>query len=222
MESVSSTEVSAMLRVCRWLELVVLFGVIPGLYRLRLIPIHVLVLLLLVTIWAFVLLWRDPGFDRRRLFNVAGLKRVRMRVVVRFLLAAALLTAGVYLFEPSNLFAFPQERPRIWIMVMLLYPLVSVYPQEILYRTFFFHRYRVLFGRDWQLILAAALAFGWVHVIFGNGIAIALTVIGGAMFANTYRRSDSTLACAFEHALYGCWIFTVGLGMYFYHGAAGY
>jgi len=23
---------------------------------------------------------------------------------------------------------------------------------------------------------------------------------------------------SFEHALYGCWLFTIGLGQYFYHG----
>ena len=30
---------------------------------------------------------------------------------------------------------------------MIFYPLVSVYPQEIIFRSFFFHRYRDLFPR---------------------------------------------------------------------------
>jgi hypothetical protein len=46
---------------------------------------------------------------------------------------------------------------------------------------------------------------------------------GGLFFARTYLRARSALASTLEHALpehtlYGCWIFTVGLGRHFYAG----
>jgi len=64
-------------------------------------------------------------------------------------------------------------------------PLVSVYPQELLYRAFFLHRYQPLFGRGWGMLLASAMAFGFVHIIFRNSLAVALCVIGGFLFSLT-------------------------------------
>lgn len=37
----------------------------------------------------------------------------------------------------------------------------------------------------------------------------------GVLFAWTYERTRSTLAVSVEHALFGCWMFTVGLGSFF-------
>ena len=39
------------------------------------------------------------------------------------------------------------------------------------------------------------------------------------MFATTYQRYRSLALVCLEHAIYGCLIFTLGLGWYFY-GAA--
>ncbi len=103
---------------------------------------------------------------------------------------------------------------------MVLYPLLSVWPQEMLYRSLLFHRYRALFRTDIALILVSALAFGFAHVIFLNWIAVAMTVAGGFLFARDYARHRSLPLSCLEHSLYGCLIFTVGLGRFFYTGAA--
>jgi len=47
---------------------------------------------------------------------------------------------------------------------------------------------------------------------------VALTLPSGWLFADTYRRSESLLAASIEHALYGGFLFTVGLGRHFYNG----
>ena len=49
-------------------------------------------------------------------------------------------------------------------------------------------------------------------------LAVALCVIGGWLFADTYSRTRSLWLASAEHALYGCLVFTVGLGRYFYGG----
>lgn len=102
---------------------------------------------------------------------------------------------------------------------MLLYPVLSVYPQGIIYRAFLFARYQRLFGSQWLLLLASALAFAYVHIIFRNGLAIALAFAAGLLFAYRYQQTGSLFISCFEHALYGCAIFTVGLGRSFYYGA---
>ena len=38
------------------------------------------------------------------------------------------------------------------------------------------------------------------------------------LFAVTYHQTQSLLMTSVEHSLYGCLIFTVGLGPYFFHG----
>jgi membrane protease YdiL (CAAX protease family) len=54
-------------------------------------------------------------------------------------------------------------------------------------------------------------------VIFENWIAPVLTLIGGLLFAWTYARTRSQVVASFQHALFGCFLFTIGLGWYFYY-----
>jgi membrane protease YdiL (CAAX protease family) len=102
---------------------------------------------------------------------------------------------------------------------MLLYPLLSVWPQEVIFRRFFFARYQEIFGAA-GLVPASALAFGFAHIIFLNWVAVAMTLAGGAIFATDYARYRRLGLACLEHSLYGCLIFTIGLGQYFYTGPA--
>ncbi len=44
-----------------------------------------------------------------------------------------------------------------------MYPLLSVLPQEFLYRIFLFERYGVLFPGRLQMVLASAVVFSLLH-----------------------------------------------------------
>jgi membrane protease YdiL (CAAX protease family) len=98
---------------------------------------------------------------------------------------------------------------------MIAYPVCSVYPQELVYRAFFFHRYKGLFPNRLLMIGASALVFSYMHIVFQNSVAVMLTLPGGMLFARTYSDSRSTFAVSFEHALYGCFLLTAGLHSYF-------
>ena len=102
---------------------------------------------------------------------------------------------------------------------MVLYPALSVYPQELVFRSFLFHRYAPVFGEGPGMVAASAAAFGYVHIIFGNWFSVAASGVGGWLFASRYLRSRSLFTASVEHSLYGILIFTIGLGRYFYHGA---
>lgn len=197
-----------------------LFAVAPAI--LAVTPTIRLVIPLLVggaIVVSIVLGW-DRSFDRRSLYRVGP---APSRELVRFgavwLAAIALLTPTVALASPDSFLGLPRERPRLWVAIMLFYPLLSVYPQELIFRAFFFHRYAPILRTQGRLIIVNALAFGLAHALFLNGIAIGMTVIGGALFAWTYSRTRSIPLVSLEHALYGCFVFTVGLGEYFYTGA---
>lgn len=122
---------------------------------------------------------------------------------------------------PGQYLAFPRHRPRTWQLVMIAYPLLSVVTQELVFRTFFFHRYGPLFGRQrWLAILVNGCAFGFAHIIFGNWVAIAGTTLLGCLLAWRYTRTHSFWAVWLEHSLYGWLVFTVGLGGFFFTGVA--
>jgi membrane protease YdiL (CAAX protease family) len=137
-------------------------------------------------------------------------------ILGRLAVATLLLAGWVALAEPERWLELPRERPGLWLAVMVLYPLLSVVPQELLYRCFFFRRYRSLWGEGRGAVLASALAFGWAHVVFLSWISVLLTLAGGWILARTFERTRSLPLVALEHALYGCLVFTVGLGRHFY------
>jgi len=165
--------------------------------------------------------WGAADFDRGEFtrFRPFIERNALLRLFVPFSLLAISLTIVVLLTTPESLFRFPKEKPLVWALVMIAYPLLSVLPQTVVFRAFLLYRYRTLFGNGNLLWICGAMAFGFVHIIFRNPIAIGLTAIGGLLFTATYLRTRSIWFSAFEHALYGCWIFTVGWGMYlFYDG----
>jgi len=86
------------------------------------------------------------------------------------------------------------------------------------YRAFFHHRYAPVLRGPVARILVGGAAFGFMHVVFLNWLAPAMTLVGGLLFAWTYERSRSLFAATFEHALWGCYVFTIGIGWYFYGG----
>jgi hypothetical protein len=164
----------------------------------------------------------DATFDHNQLTNAAPLGSHAGSILLLFAAGAFILWIGVRRFAPALAWSFPRQHPRRWAMLILLYPILSVYPQGILYRAFFLHRYAGLFPAtpvgNWELLVASAAAFGFVHIIFRNKLSVVLTFFGGILFAWRYQQTGSLLISNIEHALYGCWLFTVGLGEYFYHG----
>ncbi len=202
-----------------WGEFLFIFVVLPLAFRFRLIPLSPIPALWVVAVYCFYRLWSDPEFDRRRLWNAKAFWPRAWQIFLLFAVCALGVAACMYFFARPLLFNFVRRDPAFWASLMLLYPVFSVYPQGIVYRAFLFQRYRALLPNRYVRIVASALAFSFVHIIFRNVIAVALTLAGGVIFAWRYSETDSLFTSALEHALYGCWMFTVGLGDFFYKGA---
>jgi membrane protease YdiL (CAAX protease family) len=200
-------------------EALALFVILPGAVALKLVSVHIILLLLVFTVLCLIVLLRDRSFNRRQLWNLGEIQRHWRTMLGVFALGVVVISLGVWLFKPNLLFNFIERAPRIWALVMILYPLFSVYPQELVYRAFFFHRYQGIFPSRRIMIVANAAAFGFMHIVFQNWIAVVMTFLGGLLFARTYEKTRSLAVVSVEHALYGCYIFTIGLGIYFYHGA---
>ncbi len=208
-----------MVRILLVLELLLIFVGLPLGFRYSPFRVPALPLLWVVAGYAWWRLSRDPGFDSRALWNPSPLVSHLGAILSVFAVSALAIWVGVHRFAPELEWSFVRERPVLWAVVMALYPVLSVYPQALLYRAFFLHEYVSIFPGRWTLLVASAAAFGFLHIIFRNPLAVTLTFFGGILFAWRYEQTGSLLTSSFEHAAYGCWLFTVGLGQYFYHGA---
>lgn len=206
-----------MRKILLWVELVTLFVVLPLLYTMNRTALPRIPLLLAVFAGCLVVLFRSPEYNRRELIHALSGHLDELKwIMIRSLFVAVFCIAAVILIDPSLLFALPLNRPGLWIMVVLLYPLLSAYPQELIYRAFFFHRYESILKSQAALIWSSTLVFSYLHIVFDNWIAVVLTIPAGYMFARTYCRSGSLLMASIEHGLYGCILFTSGLGRFFY------
>jgi len=134
------------------------------------------------------------------------------RTFLHLLVIIAITTIYVWYTDKSQLFNVMIGNYKLWLFILFFYSAFSVYPQELIYRTFFFQRYQMLFKDYRLLILVNATIFSLAHIFFGNTLVMFLTFVGGIMFALTFYKTKSTLLVSIEHAIYGCWLFTVGMG----------
>ncbi len=200
-------------------EFAVLFLVVPLVLYFHATRWNVHVGLWLVALYAVTFLWHDHDFSWRYLWHGKSWPLAQRKIAaLRFLIATPLVIFLTAILAPERMFSFPLQRPWFWLLVMVLYPVLSVIPQELLFRSFFFRRYRALFPAPWALILASAFCFGFVHVVFHNFISPTLCLIGGMMFSYSYNQHRSLKWAVVEHAAYGCMVFTVGIGFYFLVG----
>jgi membrane protease YdiL (CAAX protease family) len=205
-----------------WLafEFALLFFGVPLAMLRGLLPRHPIVILLGGAALCAVYLVSDGSFDRAQLWDGAALVTHRRAVALVFVTLAPLLCLAAWLLARQEMFALVRQRPLLWTLIIIAYPILSVYPQELIYRAFLFHRYAPLFGSRAVMVAASAVAFAFAHVLFRPPwVAMSICLVGGVVFAAHFYWSRSLAVVCVEHALFGQLIFTVGLGRYFYHAA---
>ncbi|MDT0558747.1 CPBP family intramembrane glutamic endopeptidase [Ichthyenterobacterium sp. W332] len=139
-------------------------------------------------------------------------KRFWKYTFIKFLVIAIITYIYVLIAKPEHLFKPVKDDYRVWLLFLCIYTFMSVYIQELIYRTFFFKRYKHLFKSENLFILVNAALFSLAHIFFKNAIVMVITFVGGLLFALTFKNTKSTLLVFIEHALYGCWLYTVGMG----------
>jgi membrane protease YdiL (CAAX protease family) len=153
-------------------------------------------------------IWRKPQAQAWR------------EMLLRALIVLPSLAVLARVMSPETWLRLPREQPGLWAAILVFYPLFSVLPQELIFRVGFTWRYRGAFPREPEFLVVSAACFGLVHLFFGSWVSVVLSGFGGVLFAVGYLRTRSIWLPAAEHALYGGWIFTVGLGPFFYNGGA--
>jgi len=192
-------------------ELIVLFGLLPCVFFFELslfIKGGTVLCGVAYVIYAAVI---SKKITRKSLY-ISSCKPYWKPVAFRLLILILCTTMFMFYFDNETLFVMVRKNPVMWIGISLFYSIFSVYPQEFIYRSFFFMRYEHLFKRKYILIAVNAVIFSLGHVGFRNLLVLVLTLVGGFIFAITYYKTKSLLFTSIEHALYGSWLFTVGMG----------
>lgn len=202
------------------IELALLSSILP--YVVLVLKFYNLVLpiLWLVTLYCIIIFYikeNNINYKLKKIFNINRL--VLIKIIIRWIIFSTILLLITYYLFNEKFFIIQKNNPEILWKIMLLYPIFSALPQEFIFCKFFFFRYKSIFKNNLNLTIASALCFGIAHILFLNIIAPVLSLIGGFLFANTYRKHKSLLLVSIEHGLYGNTLFFVGLGWYFWGGS---
>jgi len=196
-------------------EFIILYLVFPFLVMLDLLPVPLLLILLVMGISVHLYLYHDPSFDRKKFINWDSGKREIRNILLLFIPSAAIMVILIWQIDATKLFSLARTNPLFLLLISIFYPVFSVVPQGLAYRSLFFHRYANLFpGRMLQIIIGAII-FSFGHILYKNALVLILTFIGGLIFAHRYVKTGSLFITILEQSLYGVWLFTCGLGYFF-------
>jgi membrane protease YdiL (CAAX protease family) len=201
-----------------WLaiEFALLFFGIPTWIYLDQDFIHPSIIILPVLVFIYILLRRSSDFKWSELIRWQVSRKLLYANAIIIVLAALLMLGYVYFFEPENLFNLPRANIWLYLGLCLFYPVFSAFGQEIIYRTFLSKRYSRILPGGWQFVVASALTFSFMHIVYYNPVSLILTFIGGIYFAMNYRITRSVLFTSILHGIFGIMMFGVGLGQYFW------
>ena len=197
-------------------EFVVLFVGVPLFLFFEENIIHPSSVLLPILIALILYFRKQKNFHLRDLIRLNISKRTWLQQLFTVIVTGIFLLVFVLIFEPENLFNLPRRNPGIWLAMLGFYPVFSAYGQEVVYRKFLFMRYSGLFRKRWVLILASAVTFSFVHIVYFSVLSLVFTFFAGIYLAWLYSKTKSVLFTGIIHGILGFLIFTVGLGQHFW------
>lgn len=200
------------------LEFAVLFLIVPVAHVVFFDTFGPFAPLAAVFVISAILLGLTPGFRWREMVDCGGLLGHIPMILVLIALCTAVTFGLTLLIVPDMFLSFPRNSFDRYLIVIALYPFLSVLGQEIAYRLLFYRRYGTLFANRTVGILASAFIFALAHAFYMNWVAVILSFAGGIFFAWAYERTRSFMLVWILHSLAGQVLFTSGIGIFFYHG----
>jgi hypothetical protein len=159
-----------MVKITKSIEIFVFFIIIP----IILIPINSNIAMFSALTAVAIICVCYLKYKKVALINLKDFRFDQYLKIIfyKFLIVAALILTFSYFFDPSKFLNLPRSDFFLWLLIMILYPILSAFPQEIVYRSFFFKRYGNLFKNKKVLIFVNAFLFSFAHIIYLNPIVI--------------------------------------------------
>jgi membrane protease YdiL (CAAX protease family) len=196
-------------------ELILLYGFLPLIVMFERWDIPLMVFLLFMGLSVYIYLVNDPAFDRNTFLNWKQGRTELGKIMVMFGISAIVMLVLIWIIDSSKMFQLLRSNPLLLLMISIFYPLFSVIPQGLAYRSMFFHRYGDLFPGKTLKIISSAAVFAFAHILYKNWMVLVLSFMAGLIFGYRYYKTKSLAVSVLEHAMYGVWLFACGLGYFF-------
>lgn len=197
------------------IEISIIFIALPVLMKFNIIPLPRLLSLLIVFAIVLFISIRYKYIDKNWYKLPKLSTKYWLKMTLIYVASFLFFVAYIYIFLDETPFILIRERPQLMIIITIFYPLFSAFPQELIYRPFYFQRYKNIFTTK-QLLISNMIAFSFLHIIYNNIPALLLTLISGLVFTLNYHRHRSLMLVTIEHTILGLIVFMTGMGRYFY------
>lgn len=202
------------------LEFILLCLIVPGYIIYNLYAPYMMAFLWGATLYCGIVYYRAYFTGWKSLWRWDAVTWQNMQpIMIRWVLACLCMLVFIYFYAPDRMFGLWQHSPGFVFILFVLYPVLSALPQEFIFCSFFFKRYETFFGNGKWMVIASAAVFAYAHILYINPVAPALSLLGGYIFANSFKKTQSLAIVTIEHALYGNALFLIGLGWYFHGGS---
>ena len=171
--------------IYRSLELLILFVGIPVSFALE-FPVWIKMILGLLGFGYVVFVLLRIEKNQFKISENLNWKHFWKQTLLKLIGIAIVTTLYMWIFDSSNLYGVIRNKPMLWVVILFLYSLFSVYPQELIYRTFFFQRYEGLFKSEVLFVLFNAALFSLAHLFFRNALVMLLTFLVGILFGLSF------------------------------------
>ena len=199
-------------KVSKIIEMIILFVIVPGLLALSIPVIIKLISVILALVYVGIVTYKERNLINFKIDLKKPSKAFFKRVSIISVLIVLLGISIIQFVDPSLLFSVVKQKPMLWFMILFVYAFLSVIPQELVYRGFFYNRYQSLFSNKQLFSILNVVCFSWCHLFLLNAWVMIITVLGGILFVYTYEKEKNILWTVVEHSLYGNLVFTLGLG----------
>lgn len=197
-----------------FIEMVVFFAGIPLLLYFYQTPVLKLIILLSASIYSLIYVLRIKKVNPHGKFTMKFTNPQIKYFLIRVIIVSMMIFLMGITFRSDAVLNLPYN-VKLIPLVLIGYPLLSVLPQELIYRLYFFERYKTGIINLYLAVFINSLLFAFMHIIYGNPIAVIMTFFGGLLFCLTYCSSSSLLLTVTEHTIYGYVVFLSGYGQYF-------
>ena len=201
------------------IELIILSIIIPFTILFFKFSSNVLIFLWLILIYCICIFCLCEEKHQKYKNKLLITQNTLIYVFIRWIVFSFGLFIFTFYVFPEKLFIVQKSNPGFIWKIMIFYPFFSALPQEFIFCKFFFARYKSFFGEKTLMVAMSSLAFCLAHILFINWVAPVLGLVGGIIFAGTYKKTKSLLMVSIEHSLYGDTLFFIGIGWFFWGGS---
>ncbi|MEE9463461.1 MAG: hypothetical protein V3V53_16605, partial [Bacteroidales bacterium] len=116
-------------------ELVFLYGLLPLLVMLERSDIPLMFFLLFMGLSVYFYLLNDPNFDQKTILNWKQGRVELGKILIMFGISAIVMLVLIWIIDSSKMFLLLRTNPWLLLMISIFYPLFSVIPQGLAYRS---------------------------------------------------------------------------------------